>query len=238
MREEWELHADEWAAAARTPGYDTFYWQYNEPSFLAFVPPPRGLTLDVGCGEGRLGRALSRGGHQVVGIDGSAKLTRLAADADPPLPVAHADAAALPVASGAADLVLSFMVLMDLEDLDAAAAELERVLAPGGVICVAILHPINTAGIFLPDDPNRTFYLGEYQRSMRHVLRVERDGLGMTFNIEHRPIEVYSQAFERGGFVISGLREPIPTEQAASQHPELANFRRVSSWLYLLLRRG
>ena len=238
LREEWEVHADEWAATARTPGYDTFYWYYNEPSFLAFVPPPRGLTLDVGCGEGRLARALVGAGHQVLGIDGSARLARLAAESDPPLAVAHADATSLPVASGAADLVVSFMVLMDVEELDAAVAELERVLAPGGLICVAILHPINTAGIFLPDDPNRTFYLGEYQRSMRHVLRVEREGLGMTFNIEHRPIEVYSKAFERAGLVVVALREPIPTEQAVSEHPELADYRRVSSWLYLLLRRG
>jgi SAM-dependent methyltransferase len=237
LREEWEDHADEWAVAARTPGYDTFYWYYNEPSFLAFVPPPRGLTLDVGCGEGRLARALMGAGHQVLGVDGSTTLARLAAGADPPLPVTHADASALPVASGAADLVVSFMVLMDVEDLDAAVAELERVLAPDGLICVAILHPIHSAGIFLPDDPNRTFYLGEYQRSMRHVLRVEHEGLGMTFNIEHRPIEVYSQALEHAGLVIAALREPIPTEQAVSEHPELANYRRVSTWLYLLLRR-
>ncbi len=85
LRSEWEVHADECAATARTPGHDTFYWNYNEPSFLAFVPPPRGLTLDVGCGEGRLGRALLGTGHQVLGIDGSATLARLAADADPPL---------------------------------------------------------------------------------------------------------------------------------------------------------
>jgi SAM-dependent methyltransferase len=237
LREEWEVHADEWAAAARTPGYDTFYWYYNEPSFLAFVPPPRGLTLDVGCGEGRLARALLGAGHQVLGVDGSVLLARLATSADPPLPAAHADASALPVASGAADLVVSFMVLMDVEDLDAAVAELERVLAPGGSICVAILHPINTAGMFLPDDRNRTFYLGEYQRSMRHVLHVEREGLGMTFNIEHRPIEAYSQAFERAGLVIAALREPIPTEQAVSKNPELADYRRVSSWLYFLVHR-
>ena len=71
---------------------------------------------------------------------------------------------------------------------------------------------------------------------MRHVLRVEREGLGMTFHIEHRPIEVYSKAFEQAGLVIAALREPIPTEQAVSDHPELGNYRRVTTWLYMLLR--
>ena len=81
MRDEWEVQADEWAATARTRGHDTFYWYYNEPSFLEFGPPPRGVTLDVGCGESRLGRALLRAGNQVLGIDGAATLARLTADA-------------------------------------------------------------------------------------------------------------------------------------------------------------
>jgi SAM-dependent methyltransferase len=235
-RDYWETHAAEWAESARTPDHDVFYWHYSEPSFLAFVPPPGRLTLDVGCGEGRLARALIAAGHRVVAIDGSLTLAELAAITEPTVSVAQADATALPAKAGAADLVLSFMVLMDVEDLDSSVAELARVLAPDGVLCVGILHPVDTAGLFLPDDPNHTFYLGEYRRSMRHVLRIERNGLGMTCVVEHRPIEVYSQAFERAGLVITAIREPIPTEQAISQWPELADHRRVGSFLYVMLR--
>jgi ubiquinone/menaquinone biosynthesis C-methylase UbiE len=150
--------------------------------------------------------------------------------------VLEADAADLPVRSGAADVVVSFMVLMDIEDLSACVRELARVLAPHGVLCAAFMHPIMSAGLFLPDDPNRTFALGEYRRAMRHTMRFERGGLAMTFNFEHRPIEAYSRALEEAGLVITALREPIPAPDAVAEHPELSDARRVPGFLHLTAR--
>ena len=60
-----------------------------------------------------------------------------------------ADAARLPFASGAADLVVAFMSLLNVDDLPAAVGEVGRVLAPGWSLCVALLHPIAWAGTFL-----------------------------------------------------------------------------------------
>ncbi|TMA36985.1 MAG: methyltransferase domain-containing protein [Deltaproteobacteria bacterium] len=55
---------------------------YLRDQFLALLPPPRRLTLDLGCGEGRLSRDLETRGHRVVGVDGSPTLVRLAREAD------------------------------------------------------------------------------------------------------------------------------------------------------------
>jgi len=148
-REHCEDQAEAWIALASS---DPDYEFLNKPSFLALVPPPGRLTVDAGCGEGRLGRELIERGHRVVGFDGSKSLAASARGARPVLPVGVADVGRLPVSSGSADRVVCFMVLMDVEDLDAVVAELARVLCGRGVLCVAILHPIFTSGLFVPGD--------------------------------------------------------------------------------------
>lgn len=55
----WEERAEQWLAWARTPEHDVYYWRLNLPSFVSLLPPPGRRTLDVGCGEGRLGRRLT-----------------------------------------------------------------------------------------------------------------------------------------------------------------------------------
>ena len=41
------------------------------------------LTVNVGCGEGRVARDLRRIGHKVIGIDARARLIRLAREENP-----------------------------------------------------------------------------------------------------------------------------------------------------------
>jgi SAM-dependent methyltransferase len=230
-REHWETEAESWIALTQA---DPLYEFLNKPSFLELVPAPGRLTVDVGCGEGRMARELIARGHRVVGVDGSATLAEAAHDADARMRVGVADVARLPIATGVADLVVCFMVLMDVEDLDGVVHELARVLVPGGVLCAAILHPIMTSGLFVPGDPNQTFYMGEYARPMRHLLEIERKHGGtFSFRIEHRPIECYSRAFEAAGLAITHLREPLPTDEVVAQHPEFGRSQRVPQFLHL-----
>ncbi len=234
-REEWDVQADDWLALTTD---DPFYALFNEPEFLESVPPPRALTLDAGCGEGRLGRALAAKGHHVVGVDGSPRLARLAAGHATPIPVTAGDLTRLPVASGIADLVVCFMVLMDVEDLDRTVAELARALTPGGVLCAAILHPILTSGLFAPDDPYGTFLMGQYLRSMRHVIEVGRpNGQSFPLRLAHRPIADYSRAFERAGLALTAIREPRPSDELCTAQPGFAKYQRVPQFLHLSARR-
>jgi SAM-dependent methyltransferase len=234
-RDHWERQADDWVAFTHSdPDFELF----NKPSFLDLVPPAGRLTLDVGCGEGRLARELTARGHHVVGFDGSATLARAATTANPTTHVGIADTTHLPVASAVADLAVCFMVLMDVEDLDRSVAELSRVLVPGGVLCAAILHPILSSGLFIDSDPNQTFYMGEYLRAMRHLFDVQRPTVErFTFRVEHRPIEAYSRALEAAGMAITHVREPRPTDEAVANRAELAKFRRVPEFLHLRAER-
>jgi SAM-dependent methyltransferase len=63
-RGHWEGVAPEWIDWARAPGHDAF-WAYRE-ALLAFLPEPGRVTLDLGCGEGRVARELTALGHTVT----------------------------------------------------------------------------------------------------------------------------------------------------------------------------
>ena len=95
LRQAWERNAEDWIRWARQPGLDS-YWRFHRDRFLEIVPPPGRLTLDIGCGEGRLSRDLEARGHSVIGIDPSPKVIAAAEALSPELEFISADAADLP----------------------------------------------------------------------------------------------------------------------------------------------
>jgi SAM-dependent methyltransferase len=236
LAQAWSDAAEGWIRWARTPDHDDFYDLYNLPRFLELVPAPTGLTLDVGCGEGRVARVLRARGHRVIGAEQAPVLAAAAHTFDPPTTLARANGVALPFRSGVADLVVCFMVLQDVDELDRVCAELARVLRPGGAVCAGIVHPMVTAGFFDPDEP--VLYVGRYSEVMRYDFAVERDGIGFTFHGVHRPLARYSEAFERAGLVIEAVREPIVTDEHVAVNPSVARHQLVPNFLHLRLRKA
>ena len=232
LSEFWEEQAEAWVQWARAPGHDS-YWLFHRDRFLELLPPPGRLTVDVGCGEGRLSRDLKQLGHTVLAVDRSPTMIRHAREADPELDVREADANSLPLADGAADLVVSFMSLMNTDDLDAAVREAARVLGPDGRYCIAIVHPLNTAGSFVSREPDAAFVIeGSYFERTQREIPVERDGLSMTFLDAHRPLEDYFRALEAAGLVVERLRD-VPD---ASGDEGAARWRRMPLFLHLRAR--
>ncbi len=82
----------------------------------------------------------------MIGIDASPSLVAAARASDPSMSILRADAAALPLADNCADLAVAFMSLHDIEPMREAVGEVARVLKPGGRFCVAIVHPVSSAG--------------------------------------------------------------------------------------------
>lgn len=234
LREAWESQAEAWAAWARTPDHDHFFWRYNLPRFLELIPQPGSLTVDVGCGEGRIGRALMARGHRVLAIDAASTLARLTATHHDPQVAVVADAAALPLPEAIADVAVAFMSLQDIDDLDRSVGELGRVLRPGGALCVAVLHPLATSGDFANDDADSPFILARpYLAPRRLVEPFERDGLQIVFHSMHRPISAYTEALRRAGMLIEVLSEPVPDDDYLRDYPQLSRQRRVPWWLHL-----
>jgi SAM-dependent methyltransferase len=234
MREAWTKEAPNWLQLVRRQ-LDAG-WALSRPHFLELVPPPGELTLDIGCGEGRMARALAAAGHRVIGVDVTELLARAASHHDDPVSAVVADAAALPFADGVADLVAWFMSLMDTDDFAAAVSEAGRVLRPGGRYCIAIVHPLAESGRSLEDG---SFLVDRpYLQVWRYPDELHRQGIEMTFHTEHRPIESYARALEDAGLVIEAIREPMPSLEMIADQPSEERRRRIPNFLMLRARKA
>jgi SAM-dependent methyltransferase len=231
LAQAWDSHAGEWIAWARAPGHDS-YETFHRDLFLPLVPPPGRLTVDVGCGEGRVSRDLRGLGHRVLAADLSPAMSRAAAThPSEPVPAVVADATRLPLPTGSADCAVAFMSLHDIDDMPAAVKEIARILTAGGRLALATVHPINSAGEFAGKEPDSPFVInGSYLRPGRNCDTFSRDGLTMTFNGAHRPLQAYTEALAEAGFVIERLREP------ASGSPDNP-WARIPLFLHIVARR-
>jgi ubiquinone/menaquinone biosynthesis C-methylase UbiE len=201
----WESEASNWIAWARTPGFDS-YWRFHRDEFLPLLPAPGKLTLDVGCGEGRLSRDLASLGHRVVGVDPAPTLLAAAREGDPVGEYVDGTAENLPFENGAADLVVAFMSLMELDDIRSATMEIARVLEPGGALVAAVVHPLNSATLPRDEDTDR-FRIRAYRGTQPYSDSINRNGLKMTFRSFHYSLEDYWRAIRDAGFVVDELRE-------------------------------
>ena len=232
LRAAWDANAESWIAWARTPGHDS-YWQFHRDQFLELVPPPGRRTLDLGCGEGRLSRHLKEFGHEMTGVDLSPAMLAAAREADPELETHLADAAELPFADATFDCVVAFMSFQDADDLEGAAREAARVLEPGGRLCIAVVHPLNSAGSFEGDDADSRFTIGgSYLEPSFYADEIARDGLEMTFVSAHRPLQAYAEALFETGLVIERLRETSVPESAIIR-PRSRRWLRIPLFLHI-----
>ncbi|SDQ37204.1 class I SAM-dependent methyltransferase [Natronobacterium texcoconense] len=229
--------ASNWEAITRGPTKERILF----PAIDSLLPSLSGKrVLDAGCGDGYYASLLADRGGDVLGIDASQEMVRVArdrygddvefrrADLSEPLPAIEDDSV---------DVVLCQHVFSHLLSLETPLSEFARVLRPGGTLVVSTHHPFHDFLIVRDREyPNTTDAL-EMDLDPHVVADREKPAYHETERFEvhwggpdsenpgtyyRRPLHALLDPLLAAGFDLSELVEPEPTEEFQRDYPDLA----------------
>lgn len=207
--------ADWYAAQSRTGSLRRFHDNLAQ-RLLGMAGDVSGKkVLDAGCGEGHVARLFARHGADVVGVDISPRLVRLARTfQEGPaggLEYIQADLAkGLPSHRGVFDLATANMVLDDCRDLGAVLATIADALKPNGRLLLSMNNPYALVARGKVDD---YFASGP----LTQTFGTERAEYEVPFY--YRTFEEWVAAFRQSGFLVRSLVD-VPPDPADPHLPD------------------
>lgn len=139
--EEFE-RASEYAESYSADTTDGYFYRVRLEKVFELLRGCEGrIALDIGAGPGFGLVLLHRCGFLPIGIDISLAMLRLAKRTLDGISLVRATAESLPFSTGTFDAVLCLGALEYIWRLDAALAEVRRVLRPGGCLVASMLNP-------------------------------------------------------------------------------------------------
>lgn len=229
----WIASADAWIAAQGAEG-DWSRREVLDPALEQIFANIAGKTvLDLGCGEGRYARILKGKGALVTGIDPVPAFITHARSLDSVSTYVEGVTEHLPFADDAFDIVLSYLSLIDIADLEAAAQEITRVLHPGGqLVIVTISNVASTTPGWIKDDAGNKLYR-EVDRYMEHF-HMDLAWDDIKIRNYHRPLSYILGLFLNRRFVLTQFIEPLPPPSDANYADE----RRVPTFQLFCLQQA
>jgi SAM-dependent methyltransferase len=208
----WEKNAGWWQDGF-TDGADAEYTEQILPMAAEHLAGAR-RVLDVGTGEGQVARLATQvGAELVVGVDPTAAQVVVARQRAGGPHYLRSGAAALPFPDAAFDAVVACLVFEHIREMDAAIAEVARVLVPGGRFLFFLNHPLlqtpNSGWIDdqILDPPEQYWRIGPYLVEDESIEEVEKD---VFIPFIHRPLSRYVNALADNGLVLTRMVEPAP----------------------------
>ncbi|HEX5135775.1 MAG TPA: class I SAM-dependent methyltransferase [Planctomycetota bacterium] len=221
LRAQWAAFAAEWIARMDEKRDDAREGLLDD-WMLGLCGDVRGLSaIDLGCGEGRFCRMLAARGATALGVDlQPAFLERARTLGGPGEEYRLCDIETLEgVPDASFDLAISYITLVDVEDVEAAARQAHRVLRPRGRLLVANLAPMATArGFWLRDEEKRKLHwiLDDYAQEGPRSFPFPSGHVVTGF---HRTMGTMLNTFLGTGFTLRALHEPTPTPEQLRRAP-------------------
>jgi ubiquinone/menaquinone biosynthesis C-methylase UbiE len=237
-RDLWETHA-QWWIDGFTRGADPEYVEQILPLAATELRGAR-RVLDIGCGDGQISRLIAEAGAEVVGVDPTWNQISVAhSRADGPRYLSAA-ADRLPFVEASFDSIVACLVFEHIDAVDAAIAEVARVLEPGGLFCFFLNHPLlqtpDSGWIddHIIDPPEQYWRIGPYLTEAETIEQVE---LGVYIRFIHRPLSRYINTLADHGLMLERMIEPAPPAGFLALAPEYTDAATIPRLLYLRLRR-
>jgi SAM-dependent methyltransferase len=206
-RETYDAMAADYVAHVEANPYTALY---EAPGLRALLPDVRGRrVLDAGCGGGRTSAWLVEQGADVVGIDVSAELLRIARERLPSASFLAADLAEpLPFEDGSFDVVVSSLAMHYLRDWTPTLGELRRI---ADMVVLSTHHPAMDAELAES---------GDYFAVELLVDRWVVGGREHEVQFWHRPLSRMFREIAEAGFRVDELSEPQPLPEMRERFPE------------------
>lgn len=178
----------------------------NKQIIKEILGDPKNLTiLDAGCGDGSFANELKNLGAKVSAFDSSKHFIEIAKNNFKNIDFQICNIKdALPYNTKSFDVIISSLVLMDIDNIETFFKETHRILKDNGRLIFSIVHPCFFQGNWELDNLGNKISkkISDYWDQNLEILNI----WGETSHF-HRPISWYSDMIYKGGFLIENLKE-------------------------------